>query len=288
MKKLLCLLITLLCLIALFPAHADFGDYSGDSDYGGSDYDSSWDDDDSWSSSDHDYVSDSDGYGVDDFYIVVFTVGGILLIALIGGARSKKKSADGATPTPPSSLQPLSALADLNQDELCAQISNMYIRLQEAWAARDLSPVEPLLSAPLYAQTSAQLKRDFIDKGITSHMEHISVLDVTLLGCKPAENGAPDRLYACVHARFVNYLTNSEGKLVRGDRNDEIYMKYEWMLERSGSTGGSASVNCPNCGAPVDVNKSAKCPYCGTAIESTSYDWVVSQIKGLSRNTVKH
>ena len=92
-----------LVLLAVLPAGADFGDYSGDSDYGGSDYDSSWDDDDSWSSSDHDYVSDSDGYGVDDFYIVVFTVGGILLIALIGGARSKKKSTDGATPTPPSS-----------------------------------------------------------------------------------------------------------------------------------------------------------------------------------------
>ncbi len=287
-KKLLCLLVALMCLIALFPGHADFGDHSGDSDYGDSDYDSGYDsswDSDSWSDSGYYGSGDSGG----DFYIVVFTVGSILLIALIGGVRSKsKKKAGGASPTPVNSMRPLSALAELNQDELCAQISNMYIRLQEAWAARDLSPVEPLLSAPLYAQTSAQLKRDFIDKGITSHMEHISVLDVTLLGCKPAENGAPDRVFAHVNARFVNYLTDASGKLVRGDRNDEIYMQYEWTLERSGSAGGKTSVNCPNCGAPVDVNKSAKCPYCGTAIENTSYDWVVSQIKGLSRNTVKH
>ncbi len=287
-KKLLCLLVALICLVALFPGHADFGDYSGNSDYGDSDYDSGYDsswDSDSWSDSGYYGSGDSGG----DFYIVVFTVGGILLIALIGGVRSKsKKKAGGASPTPVNSMRPLSALTELNQDELCAQISNMYIRLQEAWAARDLSPVEPLLSAPLYAQTSAQLKRDFIDKGITSHMEHISVLDVTLLGCKPAENGAPDRVFARVNARFVNYLTDASGKLVRGDRNDEIYMQYEWTLERSGSASGKTSVNCPNCGAPVDVNKSAKCPYCGTAIENTSYDWVVSQIKGLSRNTVKH
>lgn len=57
----------------------------------------------------------------------------------------------------------------------------------------------------------------------------------------------------------MNYLTDKNGKIVRGDQNDEIYMQYEWTLERSADIGAERTVNCPNCGAPVDANRFASC-----------------------------
>lgn len=52
-----------LVLLAVLPAGADFGDYSGDSDYGSSSDWSSSDSDWDWSSSDSDYSSSSESSG---------------------------------------------------------------------------------------------------------------------------------------------------------------------------------------------------------------------------------
>ena len=283
-KKLLCLTLLLLLLFSTL-GHADFGDFSGGSDYGGSD---SYDSGSSWSSSGSTYDYDSDSDGEWSIEIVVITVGVIFVVAAVSSKKSKSSKNAGATGVDIRTLRPINELANFNPGEFNGKLSNMYIRLQEAWANRDLTPVEPLLTAPYYAQMSEQLKRDFIDKGLTSHLEHISVLDVQLLGCHPGNKNAPDRLYAQLKTRFVNYITDERGKIVRGNQRDEIYMTYEWTLERSANTTGERTVNCPNCSAPVDANRFAKCPYCGSVIENSGYDWVLSQIKGISRFTAEH
>lgn len=281
-KRILCCLIAALILVFCTLGRADFGDFSGGSDYGGSSSSDS-----SWSSYDSDSSSYSGGEWDSGTWIII--VGGVIAIYIFAGRGSKKKSeASGAKGVDVSKLAPVSELKNFNPGEFNGKLSNMYLRLQEAWAGGDLSPVEPLLSAPYYAQMAAQLKRDFTDKGITSHLEHISVLDVELLGCTPGAEDTPDRLYARIQARFVNYLTDKEGKVVRGNDRDEIYMTYEWTLERSANLSDARTVNCPNCAAPVDANRFAKCPYCGSVIENSGYDWVISHIKGISRRMAKH
>ncbi len=286
-KRLLCLsLLLMLLLSACTLSRADFGDFSGGSDYGGSDYGGS-----DYSSSDYSgrdsYYYDNDEMSLDG---VIF-IAGMVVVVLIVSNRSeiKKKRPKGAKGVDTSALKPVSTLSNFNESELTGRLSNMYIRLQQAWANGDLSPVEPLLTAPYYAQMASQLKREFTDKGITSHLEHIAVLEVKLLGCIPSTDGQkPDRLYVSLRTRFVNYLTSKDGKVVRGSRKDEIYMHYEWTLERSEQINAKRSINCPNCGAAVDANRFAKCPYCGSVIENSGYDWVISSIKGISRKTVKH
>jgi predicted nucleic acid-binding Zn ribbon protein/uncharacterized tellurite resistance protein B-like protein len=36
--------------------------------------------------------------------------------------------------------------------------------------------------------------------------------------------------------------------------------------------------NCPNCGAPISMNQSAKCDHCGALLRSGQYDWVLAEI----------
>ena len=43
--------------------------------------------------------------------------------------------------------------------------------------------------------------------------------------------------------------------------------------------------NCANCGAPLDLNATAKCAYCGAVIQSADFDWVIKAIKGISQQT---
>jgi hypothetical protein len=93
--------------------------------------------------------------------------------------------------------------------------------------------------------------------------------------------------------RITLYTTSDEnGVVVRNSRNEFKIMTYEWDVARTegrktGETDSLKTVNCPNCGAPVEVNKSAECPFCGTVITAGEHDWVLSGIKGLSQRTYK-
>ena len=67
-------------------------------------------------------------------------------------------------------------------------------------------------------------------------------------------------------------------------------MTYEWtMIRKKGMTsqkaGEKTTMNCPNCGAALDVNHSAECEYCGSIITNGDYDWVLSSIKGIAQQS---
>ena len=67
-------------------------------------------------------------------------------------------------------------------------------------------------------------------------------------------------------------------------------MTYEWtMIRTKGAKSfeqtADAAKNCPNCGAPLDLNATAKCQYCGAVIQSADFDWVIKTIKGISQQT---
>ena len=115
-------------------------------------------------------------------------------------------------------------------------------------------------------------------------------MDVSLSGFKQADG--KDYIYARLKTRITNYvLDDNTGNLVRGSKTAEKFMEYEWEMVRSsgkttvGSTG-TVVQNCPNCGAAVNINRTAQCEYCGSIITVDSFDWVVNGIKGLSQRTV--
>ncbi len=38
-------------------------------------------------------------------------------------------------------------------------------------------------------------------------------------------------------------------------------------------------IQCPNCGANMDINHSGKCDYCGQTYNQEDYDWVLKNIE---------
>lgn len=321
LKRLLCVLAVFLCVAVGIAAigHADFGDYGGDSDYGdwggsGDSWDSGdsgwdWDDDD-----DYDY----NGGGV---YIPYGTGGGsggsseltdgqlqmtglifliiiILVVVLVLRSRKKAKPASkpvapGATPTDQSTLRPVSEYLTVDPDfsaaEFQEKLSNLYVQFQNAWQAKDLEPLRPYLTDAFYAQCDRQLENNYRKTHQTNRIERIAVLGVELMGWK--QQSSKDVMIAQLRTRIVDYVVSDDsGAVVRGSSTAEKFMHYEWVLERSTgvTTGGSTgtTVNyCPNCGAPIDLNHSAKCPYCDSILTTDTFDWAVTNIKGLSQRT---
>ena len=133
-----------------------------------------------------------------------------------------------------------------------------------------------------------QLKQ-LTDGHCTNYVERIAVLNVTLQTWY--QEGGMDHIQAQISARIVDYTLNDEtGALVSGSRTAEKFMTYRWDLSRkSGVKTGEApemqTINCPNCGAPVQINATAKCPYCGSVITVKQEDWALNGIQGLSQRT---
>lgn len=305
-KRLLALLLTLTVLLAgafSLLARADFGDFAGDYDFGGGDY-GGYDSDDDYDYGGGGYYyggsssgSSSGSGGVVGAVIVWLIIIFIIVFAVVknkksGGPGTVVRGAGGQA-TPMNLLQPIGNYTRLDpgfsEAAMREKISNLYVQFQNAWHNKDLSPLRPYMTDAYYAQSDAQLEHYRRDRQ-TSYLERIAVLGVQLSGF--TQQNGNDVMVARINARFVNYvLDDNTGALVRGSRTAEKFMEYEWRLERTsgrvtGREGGMTVHNCPNCGAPLNINRTAKCEYCGSIVQVDSFDWVVSGITALSQRTV--
>ena len=284
--------------------HADFGDYGGDFDFGGYDgggydgggYDYDDDDDDSFffggSSS-----SDSDGSG-GSWGAILFAVIIVAAIVIIsrkrnGGASGSGPVAPGAQATDPGTLRPMQEYLSLDpqfsEEAFREKLSNMYVQFQNAWQSKDMQTLRPYLTDAMYGKCDRQLDA-YRQNRQTNRIERIAVLDVQLVGWK--QQAGMDMMVARLKTRIVDYVvSDADGSVVRGSATAEKFMEYEWDLVRTSGTltgvsTGTKSQNCPQCGAPININRTAQCEYCGCILTTDTFDWVVSEIKGISQRTV--
>lgn len=302
-KAILVLILALSLCLCLFPVatSADFGDFSGDSDYGSdwssSDWSSdssSWDSGSSWSSSDS-YSTSSDGDSDAGFLPTVIVFAVIVLIGVVmSRSKTKNKSVpEGATRTAQESLRPMNEYVQLDPKfdatAFGEKLGNLYVQMQNCWQAKNIESVRPYFTDALYQQMDRQL--DALRRnGYTNYVERISVLGVNLRGFRQSDG--EDHIIAELRTRIVDYTLNDKtGELVKGDKKKEKFLTYEWELTRaSGRTTGAAEemtvVNCPNCGAPLSINATAKCPYCDSVVTVDAHDWAISAIRGIVQRTV--
>ncbi len=298
-KRLLGLALCLMLFAAvLFPvqAGADFGGFSGDSDYGSSGGSSGWDSDDS------DYDSSS-GFLLGALTGLFGSGGGSLVAVLIVGLillfimrnSSKGRAArvpQGAQRTTTQALRPVEAYTLLDpRFDLAAfeeKLSNLYVQMQNGWQDKDIDSLRPYFTDAIFTQMERQL--DMLRKaGRTNYIERIAVLGVDVRGF--FQSNGEDHMVAELRTRIVDYtLDDASGELLSGDRGSEKFMTYEWELTRaSGKTTAVGEemqhVNCPNCGAPLSINTTAKCPYCDSVVTLEQHDWAISSIKGISQET---
>ena len=281
MKRRILILLLLLCLTAALSIGviADFGDFSGNSDYGGSDS--------SWSSSDYDGGIGDFGM-IDAIGVVIFII--IFIVVYIKDKNNKKR--DGALPTSSYTLRPMNEYYTLdpafNEAAFQEKLSNLYVQMQNCWSAKDISSLRPYFDDAYFMQMDRQLDQ-YRTQHKTSYIEKIAVLSIDLEGFK--QEAGKDHIIATVKTRITQYtLDDRTGKLLSGHRKKEKFMTYEWDLCRttgyqSAEAAGLDKTICPSCGAPLDINASARCPYCGSVIQSADHDWVLCGIKGISQVT---
>lgn len=303
-RKLLCLLICaaiLMTALATF-SFADFGDFGGDADYGdggldfgGGDYDNGYDRDDDWGDDLGGIYFLGGGFGGGSSNLIIWII--VILVIIYFVRRSKRSQRPSGTPNVQmnngaTGLRPISEYHDLDplfsEEAIAEKLSNLYVRMQNMWTAGNIDELRPYFTDAQFNQYKSQLDRMKAD-GLTNVVERITVLETSPLGF--SQSGENDRIVYRLRSRITDYTVDKSGNVVKGSKTAEKFMTYEYDLIRPKGTLTSEhekeSVhNCPNCGAPLDVNHTAKCPYCDSIITVNDYDWTVSAIRGISQQTV--
>lgn len=209
-----------------------FEDYdSGSSSWGSSDWDSS-----SWDY-DYDYDSGSNytyiGGGSPLPGIIIF----IIIVAISMYVKSKQKNnwqmpkqqfqtQNYAYKSEEEVEKEVKAVDELfNKEEFLSWSRDLFVKLQEAWTARDWSTIRVFETNELFEQHHKQLQ-DYIDRKQINKMERICVKSATLSDFK--QTGDKDVLTVILKSRMVDYIIDEEtGKVLKGDKVTDRHSTYK-------------------------------------------------------------
>ena len=292
MKKILYLLLTILCITILTPAVpviADLGDFNdydsgSDWDYGG---DSDWD----YGNDNDRYYVYSDGSGGGGLYpFSVITVIIIIIIVIYfnkrGGGPSGDSSAKNTSLTDNTS-QIVDEIRKIDpnysNDKFISWVKEVFITLQNAWSERDFAKARPFEKEELYRQHEMQIKK-YIENNRINVLDRINVNQAYLY--KYVRDNEYEYLTVYIQCRMVDYIKDaSTGRILKGDPNRDCHLKYLYtFMRKKGVTTNPARSNksvvaCPHCSAPTSITSAGKCEYCGFIVTTGEFDWVLSNIE---------
>lgn len=162
---------------------------------------------------------------------------------------------------------------------LRARLVLIYGQLNAAWTGLDLASVRPYVSDSLFDYLQYWIDA-YRQQGLRNVLEGMHVVDVVL--AKVGRDRYYDALTFRIWGSGRDYtVRQSTGDVLSGDpQADRAYSEY-WTLVRGAGVRGApgADASCPNCGAPLQVNRAGICAHCSSKITRGDFDWVLSKIE---------
>ena len=298
MKKIVLFITTILCL-AFYTTHvkADVGSFESYDSSGGS---SSWSSSDSWSSSsDYDdwdsgssyrsnYGSGTVNYGSLGVWVIIVAI--IIYVILEKKTRNGRRMDYPVQPVIDYQQREKEVEAKIKQidplfskEEFIASSKNLFIKLQQAWSARDWSVIRVFETNELFEQHKSQLQ-GYIDNNQINIMDRICVNYANLFAFR--QEGDKDILVVRLNSRMADYIIDATSRqVIKGNKETEYVNTYlltfvrKKGLQTKEGTDKINTTNCPNCGAPTTITSSGECEYCGSVITTGEYSWVLANLE---------
>ncbi|MCL2723872.1 MAG: Tim44-like domain-containing protein [Polyangiaceae bacterium] len=146
------------------------------------------------------------------------------------------------------------------------------------WVGRDPAKMRPFLSDNLF-----QSQLYWID--LYRAARCINRTDGSAITRLELASATTDAYYDSITVRLygtgLDYTVSEDGKVLSGStRRPRVYSEY-WTLIRGAQKKPTdkGDKQCPNCGAPLNINMTGNCQYCKVKVTSGEYDWVLSRIE---------
>lgn len=293
MKRKILLFILSACLIAAIFAVPAFGDV-GNNEFGFDD----WGGGDDW---------DGDGGSLVDiaWLIAIFSdnpilaviVVAVLVAVVIIGKR--KNHAGGTRPggervqvssvsTAPVNVMPEASVVTAVQavdpafssEEFKTYAQDAYIKVQEAWEAKNFELVRSFETDALFSLHRKQMQ-EYKDNNRTNHLDAQCIHEITLAAFNVDEKNEVLTVKLC--ASFLDFVTDdATGKVISGSNVTRVRRTYriDFMRTKGVKTSSDrhmTTTECPSCGAPVNVSATGICEYCKNVIVNGQYGWVMNR-----------
>ena len=159
------------------------------------------------------------------------------------------------------------------------RIKNLWLQLLTCRASWDMEPMKPYFAEGLFQKELDEIAQDRSAMRVR-YSERPAVLD----GSLTQGSSEPDQETLVCHlfTRFTPRLIQKDTDTILKEGKESFFHE-DWVLSRPNTLktpqpGKPFSVNCPNCGFPFSLYKSAKCPMCHSLIPIPDFTWTVEQI----------
>ncbi len=171
---------------------------------------------------------------------------------------------------------------NFDSEAFCQRVRTAFLKIQQAWTAQDLAAVRAFISDGVYERFSLQFAEQR-DAGYRDMMDNVAVEETRVADICSA--GVFDEVSVRIRASASDYRASlKDGKPLSGNPGSvEPFVEVWSFLRKRGaitdvSKTGLIEGNCPNCGAPIEMNQTANCQRCKAELRSGEYDWVLGEI----------
>lgn len=158
------------------------------------------------------------------------------------------------------------------------RVGLVFTEFHAGWVGRDPARMRPFLSDNLF-----QSQLYWID--LYRAARCINRTDGSRITRLELANATSDAYFDAVTVRLyavgLDFTISEDGRLLSGSQSvPRAYTEY-WTLIRGAQKKPSdkGERQCPNCGAPLQINMTGNCQYCGVKVTTGEYDWVLSRIE---------
>lgn len=314
-RKLVVILVLIIVMSICTYSFADVGSFdrydsgsswdSGSSDWGSSSSSWDWDDDYTYSG------SSSNGdlgfligllFGSSGGRVIIIII--IILIVIYskkhGGMKTQNRQyynastqtrnnyqSDTTNISKEKSLQVARSIVDIDplfsEEKFITYTKELFVKLQNAWTARDWEPMRLFETESLFEQHKSQVQ-GYIDTNRINVMDRIAVNYAYLYNFR--QEGDKDVLEVALKSTMKDYIIDATTKeLLEGSKTEDRHTIYKLTFERKigilteEGTEEIKTTNCPNCGAPTKITSSGKCEYCDSIITTGEHGWVLSNLE---------
>lgn len=158
--------------------------------------------------------------------------------------------------------------------------SNGYMQLMTALVLKKPEITRRFVSDKLYEKIKQQIKSEPVFVFNRLYLNHVTSFDFF------TENGKDNIVVAL--KRSSQKIKNTNSNSPQFDRS--IFAQDEVLIMSRDAGAGKPlgslyAHSCPNCGAPVKDTVDLKCTYCDAQLNSTKYEWIISDWMSASEYT---
>lgn len=228
--------------------------------------------------------SDSSDYA---FFLMFFLmiIGGIgAFVKELPKGKTRVLDSDTSTDIFVSQAELHKYLPNFNMEEFTKYVFESFSKIQTAMSDEDMTSVRNLMTDELYNVYLTQL--DLMKKNNQSKTVSDFKLDRVALHRIKEHNGKVSLTISLIW-NSKDYITNTKtNEVIRGDRNS-IY-KTRFLLTYVTNKNAKIEDNvCPNCGASIEINHTAKCKYCDAVVTNSKHSYILAKKQYVSRELLE-